>query len=495
MDTTLITKIFAPKKDGTWKLGTAYPIAKNLVLTARHVVDFPERDTQKNILLKWTDHQHVFGEHEQEKSEIVFNGGDSCDIVILHCITPPQAQISTEILARNLPTSWDKWESFGYPELGVNATTGSHDKVSLIGVFHAPDQVDHHINLTTESDAVEKEDWQGVSGAPVFHSNNKRLYAIIIKTPRNRKDIFKAVSIPHLFENPQFCAALKQPIDEAIAEQKQALVQEIKSNVKRLLLKNFSDTQLRECLKLADNKKIDDIVDELNLSVSVLDALSTLSMILEKHTPSSAEDMREISGWLLLNSVDATWWFHNQQRMQQVTGTFGLEKPDYIEIIISRSLLRPAQYGFFEGHGKRPKPRHHNGQDVLSPLTFDSSPKAMMDELLTPIYQDLWGELPPKASHAEILDEIIDKASSKCRVLDKMSKGKLIYYLVGQEHLKLLEEQDWFMEKQAQLAACLRFICCSPVAKSTGQNPCTEGQGAVLAQLSELLEKIDKLGK
>lgn len=105
MDTRLITKIFTPMDGGGWKLGTGYPIAKDLVLTARHVVDFPERDIQKRIFLKWTDHKYIFGEQEEENAEIIFNGGTECDIAILKCKIPPQAQVSTSILAQHSTSS------------------------------------------------------------------------------------------------------------------------------------------------------------------------------------------------------------------------------------------------------------------------------------------------------------------------------------------------------------------------------------------------------
>lgn len=482
-------------KDGRWKLGTGYPIARDLVLTARHVVDFPERDTEKRILLKWTDYQHSFGEKEDENAEIIFNGGTECDIAILRCKIPPQVQVSTSILGRRFPKAHEKWETFGYPEVGVNETTGSHDKDSLLGMFHAPDLANHNINLTTFSQAVDKEDWQGVSGAPVFQGNT--LYAVIIKTSKRREEYFKAVSIPYLLKhNEKFCNALKQSDDEAISEQKQLLHKEIKSNVKRLLLKNFSEAVLQDCLEMPD-KTIDGIVESLvtgeqDKSASVLDALSVLTIILEKHPPQHLEDVREISGWLLLNSIDPVWWFHNQQRMQQVTGAFNLKKPEYVEVIISRSLLRPAQYARYpEKHGNHPKPCRYDGTD-LSILPFDSSSEAIDYQLLRPIYLDLWKIDPPKDNAiSSMLEDIMSKARSKLRI----SKGKMIYYLVENDYLKQLSSREWFAEKEEELADCLRFICCNPKEQSAEQEPCQEGQGDILAQLSDLLEKIDNLAK
>lgn len=198
MDSKLIAKILPTKADGKRSVGTGYPIGKDLVLTARHVV-FPHwPDTQK-VEIEWPDLNHTVA-----VTGVAFDGGDSCDIAILQCETPPQAHVSPLLLARQLPNPHDTWEGYGYPRIGKDETAGSvREKISALGKFHPPDANSHKISLTSESDAIEKVGWRGISGAPVFHG--KTLYAVITSTPTNRKECFTAVLIPHLLaHNPQF---------------------------------------------------------------------------------------------------------------------------------------------------------------------------------------------------------------------------------------------------------------------------------------------------
>ncbi|MDD5395261.1 MAG: trypsin-like peptidase domain-containing protein [Thiothrix sp.] len=195
MDTTLIAKILPTKQakyGGKRTVGTGYPIGKNLVLTARHVVVFPERDETKPITVEWPD----LG-HKDENAKIVFDGGVDCDVAILECQIPPQAQVSPLLLARQPPVAHVTWESFGYPAIGKDEDGGDvRKKISALGKFHAPDSASHEISLTSESDALEKAGWRGISGAPVFHG--RVLYAVITSTPTNRAACFNAVSIPWL---------------------------------------------------------------------------------------------------------------------------------------------------------------------------------------------------------------------------------------------------------------------------------------------------------
>lgn len=195
MDTTLIVKILPTKQakyGGKRTVGTGYPIGKNLVLTARHVVVFPERDETTPITVEWPD----LG-HKDENAKIVFDGGVDCDVAILECQIPPQAQVSPLLLVRQPPVAHVTWESFGYPAIGKDEDGGDvRKKISALGKFHSPDSASHEISLTSESDALEKAGWRGISGAPVFHG--RVLYAVITSTPTNRAACFNAVSIPYL---------------------------------------------------------------------------------------------------------------------------------------------------------------------------------------------------------------------------------------------------------------------------------------------------------
>lgn len=199
MNTQLIAKILPTKKNGKRSIGTGYLIAKDLIVTARHVVVFAERDNDIQITIECPDLKDTHGDPFTSKvTEIVFGEGDDYDIAILKCNPVPQIDISLVQLAQHFPVAHEQWSGFGYPQIGKNEETGARKKVSVLGKFHPPDKANHEINLTSESDALEKEGWCGLSGAPVFHGDT--LYAVISATPRSRDECFTAVLIPWLLK-------------------------------------------------------------------------------------------------------------------------------------------------------------------------------------------------------------------------------------------------------------------------------------------------------
>lgn len=493
MDTSLIAKILPTKKDGKRTIGTGYPIAKDLILTARHVVIFSARDESKPIVVEWTDYKDALGNIHSVEAEIFFDGGAECDIAILKCQIPPQAQVSSSILAWRFPVAHQTWEGFGYPRIGKDEKNDTREKISVLGKFHPSNTTSHNISLTSESDTLKKEGWCGVSGAPAF--SGTILYAVITSTPKNRNECFTAVSIPYLLKNNPDFKAKAQPIDEeAIKKQKQELHNKIKSNITRLLLKNFTEEILREFLKGGEDKPIAELVgyllvDEQDKSVSVLDSISVITRILKKYPPKSIDEIEEIGGWLLINSVDSAWWFNNEQKVKQATGKFSLKEPDYIDVIISRSFLQPAQYVLDKCNKLgNPKPfRKDDKNNKLPLIIYDAEDDSTDQILLTPIYKDLWDIEPPRDYPVQdLLERIMAAASSRGR----NEGGKLIYYLVTQAYLEILESKDWFLNAQAELAGCLRFICCSEKEQFT-ENPCSENPIVVLAQLKDLLKALE----
>ena len=219
MDSTLIAKVLPTKTDGKRSIGTGYPVAKNRIITARHVVVFDERDCRIPITVEWPDHDHQFLE-----AKVIYDGWDHqerCDIAVLECETPHQSHVSPLVLSNRSSQAHEPWESFGYPRIGRDEdASGARSKISALGKFHPPEQASHEVSLTSESDAVEKAGWRGISGAPVFQGAS--LYAVISSTPTNRNECFTAVSIPHLMKDAAFRNAvgldeLENDFHEAIA--------------------------------------------------------------------------------------------------------------------------------------------------------------------------------------------------------------------------------------------------------------------------------------
>jgi hypothetical protein len=201
MESSLIAKVLVPKTNGKNAIGTAYPISKNLIITARHVVDFTERDVSKPISIIWTD---ILDSNKKPYSvevpqlNILFNGGETYDIVLIRCDIPIQVHSSLPISIGQHPKGHEEWESMGYPQIGKEAD-GSRHKVSAMGGIFPPDQSSPILDLESKGDAKEKEGWQGISGAPVFVGDT--LIAVITYTPNDINERIRAISIVYLLQH------------------------------------------------------------------------------------------------------------------------------------------------------------------------------------------------------------------------------------------------------------------------------------------------------
>jgi V8-like Glu-specific endopeptidase len=503
MDTTLIAKILPTKKDGKRTIGTGYPIAKDLVLTARHVVIFPERNQDKPIVIEWADYKNASGDIYSVEAEIVFDGKEECDIAILKCQIPPQIQISSSVLARRFPIEHEKWAGFGYPRIGKDEDAGTRKKISVLGKFHPPDTTSHEITLTSESDALEKADWKGVSGAPVFQGTV--LYAVISSTPTKRGECFTAVSIPYLLKNNEdFRAAIKQHINEAIDESKKNLHDKVKKEIAKIL-KNWRITpeELAEEWDLpvkTEDYIADYLVDEKKNTVK--QAIIKLKKILEARKDSISETKQwndcvkaaeAICGWLLIKSVNPAWWYEHEQKINQaVAHRLTLDEPAYIEVIISRSFLKCPQYKIDSITGKARPTRWNEDDDKSSsapPRMIDTSDKAVKEQWLLSIYKDLHGEntafIP--IANKDYTTEILESIKSRAKTLYE-DRDRLIYYIVPVDYFKQLESSNWVTECQEYLVGYLQFICCDKNEQSE-QIQSTESQTELIEHLALLLKK------
>lgn len=220
MHSDLIARVLPTKVQGGRTIGTGYPITRDLVMTARHVVIFKGINPKVPITIEWPDLKDDTGKLCSSTVSEIIEFGEQYDIALLKCELPLKAHNSLPNLRQHFPLPHENWESLGYPRIGRDE--GVRNKVSALGKFHPSDNT-HQIQLTSESDAIEKQGWYGISGAPVFNGNT--LYAVISKTPTDRKECFTAVLIPWLIINlPAFSSAIGfSDNSHYIIEQKQQI--------------------------------------------------------------------------------------------------------------------------------------------------------------------------------------------------------------------------------------------------------------------------------
>ena len=285
-------------------------------------------------------------------------------------------------------------------------------------------------------------------------------------------------------------------VKEVINESTKILHNTLRDRIKAILVQRNinADDMFRKELELFpsddNNININNIVTKLVTETAVGEAIAILTRVVENKkvllANNSAEwtacfyDAIQLCGWLLLNSVDPAWWFCNEVKLKNtaktsITGSFSLHDPNYIEVVISRSLLQNARY--ILGINNQPKPASHQKHDVMC---FDAQSSATKEALLTGIYRDIVGE---PSGNIDLLSKIVLRAKTH----HKTEKGKFIYYLVKSEYLKVLQNASWYPEVQVQLAGYLQFICCDQPAKPNERSASVEDQEQLLDQIANLL--------
>lgn len=175
---------------------------------------------------------------------------------------------------------------------------------------------------------------------------------------------------------------------------------------------------MAEELPLADNVSPKDLTDYLlehKTVGEIMDLLTGFALKQKKVLATGSEqwqaflfDLEQLCGWVLLKSVEPTWWFQQSLRMKTsfgsrcVVNSFPLDEPAYIEVILSRSLLQGANYKLDEYGDIYPA---SDGHDIM---LFDAvSPGAVDIELLQPIYKDLRNQNNAPANVQKLLKAII----------------------------------------------------------------------------------------
>lgn len=184
---SLVAKIVTTLEDGDLIVGTGYPIRNNVVITAFHVI--PDIEQFHKTKVKWP--KVINGDDEPWSSEIksVLYSDKDFDIAIVECETPETVtKVDVSLLP---PSSSDHWDSFGYPDAGVDEVKQVRKKVPAGGNYFVSSDEDHELHLRVYGDAAETKLWRGMSGAPVFTANTNQLTAIISQVPNNENPDFK----------------------------------------------------------------------------------------------------------------------------------------------------------------------------------------------------------------------------------------------------------------------------------------------------------------
>lgn len=217
MDKSLLIAIFVPttnerEEDFKGEIGeraTGYPVGKDLILTARHVLH-PKppnrRDSRYRVAIRW--HYFPSGDDadwiEISDDDIVWESCGELDAALIRCRRPPDAA-GRGIVSRDRPRDGMRWISEGFPRAAKY--DNRRNPSSFIGKTCSKAPKEPYIELTVDTAPEDEEGWKGASGMPVFVDG--KIIGVVRSVPPHF-DAKKLHATPtwKLLEDESFCEKL-----------------------------------------------------------------------------------------------------------------------------------------------------------------------------------------------------------------------------------------------------------------------------------------------
>src|SRR5271166_515360 len=233
MDRSLLVRIFVPtREEGVGNTGTGYPVGRDLILTARHVVEPPDRDPKSPIQILWYDYPDAGpdnGWYRLTDDCIVWKHQGDLDAALLRCPRPPEVR-NFGLVSRERPHDGMKWSSAGFPAASLIDKVTHH--ASFGGKMFGMAQTPSHFELDVRVPPAIEEDWRGASGMPICHENSRVILGVAKEVPR-KFDGHRIHATPtwKLLDDPNFRKAIGYDEQQARLDQfRRRLVQTLKSS-------------------------------------------------------------------------------------------------------------------------------------------------------------------------------------------------------------------------------------------------------------------------
>ncbi|MEI2808626.1 MAG: hypothetical protein V9G18_22555 [Albidovulum sp.] len=206
----LLVEIFVPTTavDGTGRVGTGYPVAKDRILTARHVL-FPEDlKPAADFYIRWHDWRDTekpAGRWQPvNREQIIWPGTQELDAAVIAFAFPEEVAGWRSLSARN-PATGMPWESEGFPDVGKRDDSSRVPVPMRGGIYKRADRA-KGCWLDVIAPPKVAADWRGASGSPVFVLS--QIVGIIIEVPPGFSGMLTALPASRLLDEPAFCAAI-----------------------------------------------------------------------------------------------------------------------------------------------------------------------------------------------------------------------------------------------------------------------------------------------
>ena len=189
----LIVAIFVPtmgqgKMPG--RVGTGYPVTDDLILTSRHVIEPENRDRQKPIRVRWFHDKPADGKLPEwiplddhlNDDVLVWVGSGDLDAALIRCRRPEYLhKFPANRPSERKPREGERWQSAGFARANKRGDVRRPGKFG--GILREPADDDSFFEVLEDAKPIAEEQWQGVSGMPVFAGSE--LLGVVKHVPPN----------------------------------------------------------------------------------------------------------------------------------------------------------------------------------------------------------------------------------------------------------------------------------------------------------------------
>jgi len=209
-------------KDQSLAIATGYPVAKNLVLTARHAL-YPQLKAQDAPTLDQLDVSGLFvswrnsgtASDWQAITGVVYLSNVKLDIALIQCEVPEGAPYVG--FSRAEPSAHARWESAGFARAAGRDDNRRRKYWHMDGdILSYASSIEHQFELAnpTNKEPPEPAGWLGASGSPVF-SNGQLCGVIVSYFSEDLPQILKATPSHAFSDLPAFKQHLEGPLSLA----------------------------------------------------------------------------------------------------------------------------------------------------------------------------------------------------------------------------------------------------------------------------------------
>lgn len=205
MDKNLLIEIFVPTPHGGGYIGTGYPIWKDRILTARHVL-FPSERTEScgPILVRWHHMKNTAAHAWQAIRKVVWDGGEDFDVAVIDCAFSKEAN-GWGYPSAAKPRDDMPWRSEGFSRVGAK-DDHSRQAIPMQGRVYSMADAEPMFHLGVDDPHHMPEGWRGASGCPVFFAG--AIIGVVSSCPENfAAGRLAATPMWKLLENEEFCRA------------------------------------------------------------------------------------------------------------------------------------------------------------------------------------------------------------------------------------------------------------------------------------------------